>query len=205
MAAVPQHGVTPYNVPRFGVAIDWETSGYSFPEYAKIHQGISFGVIIFDLQTLEPIESLYHEIKFDDKKYMWEPKAEKVHGLSREYLKANGVTQEEAAVGLCNLVVKYLGTDEVMLLGHRVHFDRAFTEQLTKSIGIDLPYHPNTIDSCSLAIALMEIAKSEDVFQMMGMPPRQEHNALEDIMYTLLSVKRMKELFFKGIEAELSS
>ena len=56
-----------------------------------------------------------------------------------------------------------------------------------------------------MAIALMEIAKSEDVFQTLGMPPRQEHNSLEDIMYTLLSVKRMKELFFKGIEAEFSA
>lgn len=203
--ATPQPGVTPYNVPRFGVAIDFETSGYSVPDYAKFHQGISFGVIIFDAQTLEPIEHLYHEIKFDESKYKWDSGAEKVHGLSREHLMKNGITQEEAALSFCNLIVKYLGTtSDVMLLGHRVHFDRAFTEQLTKSIGIDLQYHPNTIDSCSMAIALMEIAKSEDVFQMMGMPPRQEHNALEDIMYTLLSVKRMKELFLKGIEAELS-
>ena len=203
MATILQAGVTPYNVPRFGVAIDWETSGFSTPEYAKMHQGISFGVIIFDSQSLEPIESLYLEIQFDENKYKWEAGAEKVHGLSREHLK-KGVTQEEAAIALCNLIVKYLGTDDVMLLGHRVHFDRAFTEQLTKSIGVDLSYHPNTIDSCSMAIALMEMAKSEDVFQTLGMPPRQEHNAMEDIMYTLLSVKRMKELFFKGIEAELA-
>jgi len=204
MAAL-QRGVTPYNVPRFGVAIDWETSGFSVPEYAKFHQGISFGVIIFDSQSLEPVESLYLEIKFDEKQYKWESSAERVHGLSRDHLQANGVTQEDAAVALCNLIVKYLGTDDVMLLGHRVHFDRAFTEQLTKSIGVDLSYHPNTIDSCSMAIALMEMAKSEDVFQTLGMPPRQEHNSLEDIMYTLLSVKRMKELFFKGIEAEFSA
>lgn len=205
MAAPLQPGVTPYNVPRFGLAIDWETSGYSVPEYAKHHQGISFGAIIFDVQSLEPVESLYLEIQFNEKKYKWEAGAEKVHGLSREHLQKNGVSQEEAAVQFCNLVIKYIAVgDDVMLLGHRVHFDRAFTEQLTRSIDVDLSYHPNTIDSCSMGIALMEIAKSEDVFQMMGMPPRQEHNSLEDIMYTLLSVKRMKELFFKGIEAELS-
>lgn len=204
MATALQSRVTPYNVPRFGLAIDWETSGYSLPEYAKLHQGISLGAIIFDSQSLEPIESLYLEIQFDEKKYKWEAAAERVHGITRDHLLKNGITQEEAAVQLCNLVVKYIGTDDVMLLGHRVHFDRAFTEQLTKTIGVDLSYHPNTIDSCSMSIALMEIAKSEDVFQMMGMPARQEHNAMEDIMYTLLSVKRMKELFFKGIEAELS-
>lgn len=199
-----KNSITPWGVPRFGLAIDWETSGYSVPNYAKEHQGISFGAIIFDVQSLEPVETLYLEIKFDATKYKWESGAERVHGLSREHLEKNGVTQEEAAIQLCNLVIKYIAVgDDVMLLGHRVHFDRAFTEQLTKTIEVDLSYHPNTIDSCSMGIALMEIAKSEDVFQMMGMPPRQEHNSLEDIMYTLLSVKRMKELFFKGILSEI--
>lgn len=203
MAAPLPTGVTPYNVPRFGLAIDWETSGYSVPEYAKSHQGISFGAIIFDVQSLEPVEALYLEIQFNPK-YSWEMGAEKVHGLSRDYLQKNGVSQEEAATQLLNLIIKYIAIgDDVMLLGHRVHFDKAFTQQLTQSIGVDLSYHPNTIDSCSMAITLMEIAKSEDVFQLMGMPPREEHNAMEDITYTLMSIKRMKELFVKGLMVEL--
>lgn len=204
MVAPLQQGVTPYNVPRFGLAIDWETSGFSAPNYASQHQGISFGAIIFDVQSLEPVEALYLEIKFDEK-YKWEAGAERVHGLSKTYLNSTGVTQEEAATQLLNLIIKYIAIgDDIMLLGHRVHFDKAFTQQLTESIGVELSYHPNTIDSCSMAITLMEIAKSEDVFQLMGMPPRAEHNAMEDIMYTLLSIKRMKELFVKGITAELS-
>ena len=203
--AIPSIGVTPYNVPKFGLAIDFETSGYSVPDYAKSHQGISFGAIIFDVGSSEPVESLYVEVQFDESRYKWEMGAEKVHGLSRDYLQKNGVSQQEAAVLLCNLIIKYIAVgDDVLLLGHRVHFDKAFIKQLTESIEVELTYHPNTIDSCSMGIALMEIAKSEDVFQMMGMPPRQEHNALEDIMYTLLSVKRMKQLFFNGIVQELS-
>lgn len=190
-------------IPQFALGIDWETTGYSIPNYAQFHQGISFGAIIFDVRSLEPVEELYLEIQYDPK-YKWEAGAEKVHGISQEYLRKNGVTQQDAAAQLCNLIIKYIGTEDVMLLGHRVHFDRAFTEQLTKTIDVDLSYHPTTIDTASLSTALMEMSKSEDVFQTLGMPPRQKHNALEDIRFTLASVKRMKELFFKGVMQELA-
>lgn len=192
-----------FNLPKFGLGIDWETSGYSVPEYAKYHQGISFGAIIFDVKSLDPVEELYLEIKFSDK-YKWDAGAERVHGVSRAHLAQHGIPQEEAAAELCNLVIKYLGTEDVVLLGHRVHFDRAFTEQLTQTIGISLPYHPTTVDTASLSTVLMEMTKSEEIFQTLGMPPRQKHNALEDIRYTLRSVKRMKELFFKGVMTELA-
>ena len=192
-----------YNIPQFALGIDWETTGFSTPNYAQYHQGISFGAIIFDVKTLDPVEELYLEIKYQNK-YRWEAGAEKVHGLTQAHLQKHGVDQEEAAAQLCNLVIKYIGTEDVMLLGHRVHFDRAFTEQLTKSIEVDLSYHPTTIDTASIATVLMEMSRSEDVFQTLGMPPRKKHNALEDIRYTLGSVKRMKELFFKGVMAELS-
>lgn len=190
-------------IPQFALGIDWETTGYSIPNYAQFHQGISFGAIIFDVRSLEPVEELYLEIKYDPK-YKWEAGAERVHGITQAHLKQYGVTQEDAAAQLCNLIIKYIGTEDVMLLGHRVHFDREFTKQLTKTIEVDLSYHPTTIDTASLSTALMEMSKSEDVFQTLGMPPRQNHNALEDIRYTLASVKRMKELFFKGVLQELA-
>jgi oligoribonuclease (3'-5' exoribonuclease) len=189
-------------VPQFGLAIDWETSGYSLPNYAEKHQGISFGAIIFDVRTLDPIEELYREIKFNPK-YLWDEQAERIHGVSREHLAKHGISQEDAAVELGNLVVKYLGTEDVMLLGHRVHFDRAFTTQLMKSIGIDFSYHPTSIDSCSIATVLMELTYSEDIFQTLGLPPRGKHNALEDIQNTLKSIQKMKHFFISGVEASL--
>ena len=191
-------------VPHFGLAVDWETSGYTTPNYAQYHQGISFGAIIFDVKTLTPVEEIYREIKFDPK-YRWESGAEKVHGISRDRL-LNGVTQEEAATELANLVVKYIGTEDLMLLGHRVHFDRAFTTQLMmEGLGFDFNYHPTVIDSCSMATVLMELTYSEDVFQTLGLPPRGKHNALEDIQYTLESVKRMKEFFITGVTVSLEN
>lgn len=189
---------TPSRIPQFGLAIDWETSGYSLPNYADCHQGISFGAIIFDVKTLDVVEELYREIKFDPK-YEWSAKAESIHGLSRSYLAEHGSSQEEAAVDLANLVVKYIGTDDVLLLGHRVLFDRAFTQQLTKSIGVDFSYNPTVFDSCALGTLLLEATYSDEIFKIVGLPVRGKHNALEDIQYTLESIKHLKNLFALGV------
>lgn len=188
------------NIPQFGLAIDWETTGYSTPNYAARHQGISFGAIIFDVSTLKPVESLYREVKYDSK-YTWDAGAEKVHGITKQHLVAHGVSQADAAAELANLVIKYIGTGEVLLLGHRVHFDKAFTNQLMDSIGCEFNYHPTVFDSCSFSTAFLEIAYSDDLFQTVGLPPRGKHNALEDIQYTLESIRRMKEFFIAGIAA----
>lgn len=185
-------------LPKFGLAIDWETSGYSLPDYAKRHQGITFGAIVFDVRTLEPVEQIYREIKFDPK-YEWSLDAERVHGTSRAHLDAHGISQEEAAVDLGNIIVKYFGTEPILLLGHRVYFDKAFTNQLMDVVDIQLEYHPTMIDSCSIATVLMELTYSEDIFMSLGLPPRGKHNSLEDIQYTLSSVKRMKQFFLDGV------
>lgn len=186
------------NVPKFGLAIDWETTGFSMPGYTSKHQGISFGAIIFDTASLDAVETIYHEIKFKDK-YEWSTRAEQIHGLSKEHLAKHGIEQEQAAEILINLVFKYMNTEDVLLMGHRVGFDRAFTDQLTDTVGIRLPIHPTTIDTASMATILLETSNSEEIFTMLGLPARGKHNALEDIQNTLQSVRKMKEIFMTGI------
>lgn len=192
-------------LPTFGLAIDWETSGYSYPNYADKHQGISFGAIIFDLKTLEPIDKLYKEIIFKESIFSWDFGAEKIHGLSKEYLKVNGISQEEAALDLGNLIIKYFGNEDIIILGHRVYFDKAFTNQLMNSIDINLNYNPTIIDTCSISNILLELSTSEEIFQALGLPARGKHNALEDIELTLLTMKKIKNIFFNGLLAELNT
>jgi oligoribonuclease (3'-5' exoribonuclease) len=127
--------------------------------------------------------------------------AEGVHGLTREHLEKNGISQQEAAVELCSLVMKFMGDGEVPVLGHRVYFDKAFTDQLTNTIEIQLPWHPIMFDSCSLSSLMLEQTSSDALFDMMGLPPRSAHNAMEDILYTVASVKKIKEFFLAGVVA----
>lgn len=186
------------SIQKRGLAIDWETSGYSIPDYAKSHQGISFGAIIFDLTDFSIIETLYLEIKFDPK-YTWEQNAENIHGLSREHLEKHGVTQQEAAEQLATLVLKYIGTEKIIALGHRVNFDIAFTNQLMSSVGFEFNWDPIKIDSAALALTFLGVTRSDELFDIMGMPPRGNHDALEDIVYTLESVKGIRNYFMAGL------
>ena len=190
-------------VPKFAIAIDWETSGYSYPNFAEKHQGISFGAIIFDVNILEPVEELYLEVQFNDKKYLWEAGAEKVHGISREHLKKNGIPQEDAALELGNLILKYIGTEDPMILAHRAYFDIAFSVQLMKTIDIDIKFNPTPIDTSVFGMILMETSKSDTIFETLGMAARGKHNALEDIRNTLQAIREMKKLFLAGATAEL--
>jgi len=195
MAAAPA-------IPKFGLAIDWETSGYSLPNYAEKHQGISFGAVVFDLATLALVDELYCEIKHDSK-YVWDDGAEKIHGLSRAHLDQHGITQEDAALQLGSLVLKYFGDGKVMLLGHRVWFDEAFTDQLMDVAGLQLNYDPIRLDSAAIGVLFLELQRSDAIFDTLGLPPRGEHNALEDVIYTIEALRKLKEIFIRGLELEV--
>jgi oligoribonuclease (3'-5' exoribonuclease) len=187
-------------IPKFGLAIDWETSGYSLPDYAAKHQGISFGAVVFDLSSLTCVDELYCEVKFNPK-YQWSDEAERIHGLSRDYLEKNGVTQEDAALQLGSLVLKYFGDGKVMLLGHRVWFDESFTNQLMDVANLQLTYDPIRLDSAAVGVLFLEMQRSDDIFDAMGLPKRAAHNALEDVIYTIEAIRKIKAIFLKGLEA----
>jgi len=183
-------------LPTHGLAIDWETSGSAWGTDSSIDfQGISFGAAVFRLADFEPVETLYREIKFDDTKYKWQDRAQQIHGLSREHLEANGVTQEEAAVDLASMYLKYFTADEyVYILGHHIDFDIKFTEQLLKPFDIMFNIGATRIDTSGTGLIMFGIHKSEELFQFLGLPPRETHNALEDTLLTLQAAKTMRQI-----------
>jgi DNA polymerase III epsilon subunit-like protein len=191
-------------IPKFGLAIDFETTGYSLPHYAERHQGVSFGALIFDIERLTVVDTLYCEIKYDPK-YAWEDTAEKIHGLTRDYLSKHGVTQAEAAEQLALMVHKYMGTENVVVLGHRPHFDIAFLDQLFDSIGFAFKYDPIKLDTAAFGLVMLGMTKSDDLFDAVGLPPRGKHDALEDIIYTLESLRQIRDYFLTGLAVSASS
>ncbi len=181
-------------LPTHGICIDWETSGSAWGEDSTInYQGVSFGAAIFRLDNFEVVDTLYQEIKFDATKYLWSDGAQKIHGLTREHLEANGVTPEEAAVELMSMYVKYFSPDEyVYILGHHVDFDIAFTEQLLKPFDIMFKIGATRIDTSGTGLIMFGIHKSEDLFNFLGLPARTTHNALEDVLLTVEAAKTMR-------------
>jgi len=187
------------DTPTFGLAIDWETSGAVFGgDSSKDHQGLSFGAIVFNTQTFEPVDELYLEIKFNPKKYQWTQAAQNIHGMTVEYLEENGVTQQDAAIALAELILKYWGpSSKVMFLGHNPGFDIRFTDQLLRTIDIEfsiersstlsgwIQLHHVVLDTSALGFITFGLFKSDLLFEAIGFDARGAHNSLDDIKMTL--------------------
>jgi len=191
-------------LPLRGVAIDWETSGYNPPRemeghfigYADKHQGISLGAVIFDLETFSPLKTFYVEIKFNPEKYEWSMGAEKIHGLTREHLEKNGSTVEEAAVKFLNFLIEggFSVDEELLLMGHNKDFDIAFLHQFLDPLGVMPKIWYRGINTCDIGIVCFGIPKSDMLFEHIGLPPRKDHNSLEDALYTLEVCKTVRTI-----------
>lgn len=189
----------PKNHPKFGLGIDWETSGSDWDDpdgSHKKYQGLSFGAVVFDVDTFEPVEKLYCELNFDADKYTWSAEAQAIHGLSREHLAEKGISREEAAVLLGEMILKYFGPDgKVMFLGHNADFDIKFTNQLFNDVGLPpLNKHHVILDTSSTGFITLGLYKSDMLFERLGFDKRGAHNALEDILMTLETCKIIKSL-----------
>lgn len=171
------------------LAIDCETSGMSFgtddpsinTKTGQVYQSVSWGLVVVDATTLETVEELYIEIKWDGESE-WDKRAEKVHGLSLAYLEENGMTPEEAVVAIAGLILKYWGPDvPVCLAGHNVQtFDMFFLKRLLRSQGIEIKFGNRHIDTNSIGFSVYQTYNSDDLFDVVGCVKRDKHNALDD-------------------------
>lgn len=194
--------------PTFGLCIDWETSGALWGgDSSKDHQGLAIGAVVFNTSDFSVVEKLYLEIKFDGSRYTWTESAEKIHGMSREYLEQNGVTQEEAAAAIAELILKYWGpSTSVMFLGHNPGFDIRFTAQLLATIGIEFSVERNTdmsgwiqvhhvvLDTSATGFITLGLFKSDLLFEKIGFEERGAHNALTDALQTVATCAAIRQM-----------
>ena len=100
------------------LAIDCETTGLDWngDDPSNGHQAVSWGIIVANGITLEPIEELYLEIKYNEfsrKAREADPNfgvaAANIHGLTFDYLEQHGIDEVEAVEKIGNLIIKYWG------------------------------------------------------------------------------------------------
>jgi len=205
---------TPDNKPlgyfEYILAIDCESTGLCFnsdspvynPETGERHQAISWGMVVADTHTLQPVDELYVEIKWNDnslKQLEQNPefgkKAQEIHQLTATHLEDNGVSEEEAVVKIANMIIKYWGPDsKINLLGHNVAtFDMMFLHDMMNRVGVPIKTAHRHLDSWSVGFGVMEQFNSNDLFDSVGLPTRSCHNALEDAKMALESVRRIRQ------------
>ena len=199
---------------KYTLAADCETSGLCFssdnpacnPDTGEEYQALSWGLIVVDTDTLEAVDSLYVEIQHDPK-YTWSDGAQKVHGMTREYLKENGVPMEEAVTQIASLILKYWGpSSPVCLLGHNVAtFDLPFLRHTLRSQGIEVKFANRHIDSFAAGVSTFQTYNSDDLFEAVGLPERDpaHHNALDDAMASLNAVRVIRRLWASFVEPNI--
>lgn len=189
---------------KHALAVDCETSGLATrqinPTYdpitGKSYQAVSFAMIIVDMETLEEVEELYVEIKWNGEAE-WSKEAENIHGLTKNYLDINGLDEKDALCLMAELILKYFGPDNVIpLMGHNVAtFDRYFLDGLFRKYGIALKFGSRNIDTLTIGAVLFNLFNSDELFNRVGLQKRTKHNALEDIKYTIETLRTVKTLW----------
>lgn len=193
---------------QFLLAMDCETSGMFFnnddpsynPKTQQTFQSVSWGLIVADALTFNPIESKYIEIKWNGES-LWSKKAEQIHGLSLEHLEKYGITEEEAVVEISELILKYWGPEgNIRCLGHNVTtFDLWFLKRLTRKFDIDFKFGNRHIDVWSAGFATVGAYNSDDLFETFNYQRSHTHNALDDARFALQSIQAIRKLWNKNI------
>lgn len=193
---------------KYLLGMDVESTGINFDSQDPSHgqQAISWGIVIINAHTLEPIEDLYLEVKWNEESKArrkdnpdWGKGAEAVHGLTYEYLEENGITEEEAAVQIANLIVKYWGPqNSIGTLGHNtLKFDVSFLVALMEKFNIRLRISARHVDTNSVGFAVFGTTTSDELFDLIGFDHRETHNALDDVYMSLKVVQVVRKLFAK--------
>ena len=187
------------------LAIDVETSGFARsddasydPVTGNVYQMVSCGLVVVNAQTLQPIEELYVEVKWDGVS-TWDKKAQEVHGLDLEYLEEHGLSTSDAVVEIANLILSHWGpTSPVVLLGHNVmSFDVWFLKRLLRSEGIEIRFSNRSICTNAIGFSTFGTFNSNDLFEQIGCAARDDsrHNALDDAKMSLMVVQTSRKLF----------
>lgn len=189
-----------------GFAIDCETSGINFNsvnhDITEDYQSVAWGIVAFDSTTFKELDSLYVEIKWD-KVSIWSNKAEKVHGLTREYLDENGVSGEEAAALIGEFILQYLHPDDpIVALGANVaRFDIPFLRKLLHENGLTFKFAHRSLDTFSLCLPTVGGYSSDEYFEILGIEREVPHNALSDARAALAVFRKISKAWKKAMAA----
>jgi oligoribonuclease (3'-5' exoribonuclease) len=204
---------------KYSLWLDWETSGAAFglpyPDQfvPGMYQGIQLGLVVADNENFEEQDALKINIKFDPTQYKWQEEAQKVHGLTQEWLEENGVDAEEAVVQIIEFITKWFGADvicydgqgedrtrTICFGGHNLGFDIAALQALLKRFKFSVTEHHVRLDTSAIGFLAVGIYKSGKLFEHFGAEKRGDHDALDDTRQSLAVATGVKALIKSALE-----
>lgn len=178
------------------LVVDIETTGSTFGSYEETfsrYQAISFGAIVARSDTFEEVASLSFLVKYDPR-YEWSEEAQKIHGLTKERLEAEGLTNEEAAVELAEFILNHFGTGKVMFANHNPWFDIEGMRQLLGPFNVMPDLHHVVLDTSALGFVTIGQYRSNDVFPFFNGERAEVHDALDDARMALGVLRGIREV-----------
>lgn len=192
--------------PTFILAVDCETTGLAPTSLdptqeasGKTYQAIQWGICVLNYDpeaddTFDVVDHYERNVKWNGTSE-WSAEAERVHGLSKEHLEQTGVDEEEAAVEIAELIMKYWNKSPVIVLGHNVHFDKCFLHGLLTKFEIPVRFSNRVIDTNTIGMVFDGTTNSNELFEKYGFEDRQEHNALQDILQTVYVARQARKKY----------
>lgn len=189
--------------------IDVETSGYDQSNMMDRsgngkYQMVSLGAVVASATTLKELDHFYIEFQYMDK-CVWSPSAERIHGLTQEYLAENGVDYESGFATFCEFLVKHFDPSRAITLGgHNVStFDRHFMIRFFEHNDAAIQLSGHAVDSYTLGKVLLNCNNSNELFEQVGID-RDTHNALEDARASLKAARLVKKLYDTALNTQLA-
>lgn len=184
------------------LVIDCETSGLAFGAEVPFredgggeYQAVSWGLIVAELDTFRAVDMMYVEIKWNGTS-LWSSKAEKVHGLSKQYLSEHGEDEADAVVMIAEFILKYWSPDQpIMTAGHNVGtFDLPFLRRLLHRHQLTFRFGNRHLDTYSIGQIIFGADDSNELFSMVGVNRDGTHNALADADAARLVLEQSRSL-----------
>lgn len=175
--------------PKDILIIDFESSNKDLEKA----EPLQIGAVLLDKDTLKEKNSFVSYFENDLSK------------ASSQTLKINGITLEklEGAPSInevTNKFIKIFGKDFIFS-GWVCEKDRAIFRKMMISVNInpsDFDFHIYDIWPIAYTYLLQKgykgSMKSEEMFQAFGLPPRGNHNALEDCRYVAIILRKILEM-----------
>jgi len=190
--------------------MDCETSGMTFasqtdplnpdpssdPSKNGYYQSVSWGLIVCDMTTMQMVDKLYVEIKWDGES-LWDAKAEKVHGLTKDHLEKHGKSEEDAACDIYDFIIKWWPDPKIAIstMGHNIaSFDHWYFRRLMTKFNLMPTLGNRVIDTNTIGIVCYDAYTSNELYGLVGVQ-RNAHNALEDIKASWKVIKTTRSIF----------
>lgn len=186
---------------------DVETSGLSYNtlDPSDGYQIVSFGAIIVDAHTLEELDNLYLTCQWNGAS-TWSDGAEKVHGLSKEYLSEHGLPEDEFVATIAEWLYSYFPPDGdanervVKFAGQNFRsFDHYFIKNLFDKYSLPLRAGSRFVDTSTLGYVIFGCYDSDELFKLLGFDSRSSHNALDDARMSLEAIRVARQIALPAV------